>query len=180
MDDASVIAVDVTWSSGIILAAKIAVVTHGRRLMDDLEARRRVAERAVARLATTRADGRPHIVPVCFALDGDTLVSVVDGKPKRSADLLRLANMRARPAVSLLVDHYDDDWAQLWWVRLDGVAEVLVDGAEYEEAIYAPDREVPAVPNDAAHRVGAAGDGDRRGVLGSHTRNLSRGRDRGR
>ncbi len=103
--------------------------------MDELDARRRVTSARVARLATTRADGRPHIVPVCFALDGDTLVSVVDGKPKRSANLLRLANVRAHPAVTVLVDHYDDDWTQLWWVRVDGVAEVVVDGALHEDAI---------------------------------------------
>jgi len=103
--------------------------------MDELDARHRVAAARVAHLATTRADGRPHIVPVCFALDGDTLVSVVDGKPKRSANLLRLDNVRAHPAVTMLVDHYDDDWSQLWWVRLDGVAAVVVDGAEHAAAI---------------------------------------------
>ena len=68
-------------------------------------------------------------------LDGNALVSVVDGKPKRSTDLLRLANVRVHDEVSLLVDHYDDDWASLWWVRLDGVAEVVVDGPEHEAAI---------------------------------------------
>jgi PPOX class probable F420-dependent enzyme len=103
--------------------------------MDEREARSRVARARVARLATMRDDGRPHIVPVCYALDGDTIVSVVDGKPKRSADLLRLANVRAHPAVTMLVDHYDDDWTQLWWVRVDGVAEVVVDGVEHEQAI---------------------------------------------
>ena len=102
--------------------------------VDELEARRRFANARVARLATTRADGRPHIVPLCFALKDDALVSVVDGKPKRSTDLLRLANVRAHDRVSLLVDHYDDDWASLWWVRLDGVAEVVVDGPEREAA----------------------------------------------
>jgi PPOX class probable F420-dependent enzyme len=103
--------------------------------VDELDARHRVAAARVGRLATTRADGRPHIVPVCFALDGDTLVSAVDGKPKRSAKLLRLANVGAHPAVAVLVDHYDDDWTQLWWVRMDGVAQVVFDGAEHEYAI---------------------------------------------
>jgi PPOX class probable F420-dependent enzyme len=104
-------------------------------VIDELGARRRFASARVARLATIRADGRPHIVPLCFVLDNDTLVSVVDGKPKRSADLLRLANVRAHDAVSLLVDHYDDDWTRLWWVRVDGVAEVVVAGAEHRDAI---------------------------------------------
>jgi PPOX class probable F420-dependent enzyme len=103
--------------------------------MDELDARHRVAAARVAHLATTRADGRPHIVPVCFALDGDTLVTAVDGKPKRSVNLLRLDNVRAHAAVSVIVDHYDDDWTQLWWVRLDGMAVVVVDGAEHEHSI---------------------------------------------
>jgi PPOX class probable F420-dependent enzyme len=103
--------------------------------VDDAEARRRFASSSIARLATVRADGRPHIVPVCFTVDGDTIVSVVDGKPKRSAALRRLDNVRARPAVSLLVDHYADDWGALWWVRVDGVARVVESGLEHERAI---------------------------------------------
>jgi PPOX class probable F420-dependent enzyme len=130
-------------------------------MMDELEARHRVATARVARLATTRADGRPHIVPVCFALDGDTLVSVVDGKPKRSANLLRLANVRAHPAVTVLVDHYDDDWTRLWWVRLDGVAEVVVDGAEHMYAIALLEAKYPQYramrPTGAVMRVTVAG-----------------------
>ena len=104
--------------------------------MNELTARHRVASARVARFATTRADGRPHIVPICFALDGDTLVTAVDGKPKRSAELLRLDNVRAHPEVSVIVDHYDDgDWTQLWWVRLDGVATVVTDADEREHEI---------------------------------------------
>jgi PPOX class probable F420-dependent enzyme len=75
------------------------------------------------------------LVPVCFALDGDVVVSVVDDKPKRSTQLRRLDNVRAYPAVSLLVDHYDDDWTQLWWVRVDGTARVLEAGTEHARAI---------------------------------------------
>jgi PPOX class probable F420-dependent enzyme len=105
--------------------------------MDAHEMRERVDRAAVARLATVRADGKPHLVPVCFALDQDatTAVSVVDRKPKRSAELQRLENVRAHPAVCLLVDHYDDDWAQLWWVRVDGSARVIEDGPEHARAI---------------------------------------------
>ena len=103
--------------------------------MNEGEARRRFAGASVARLATVRADGRPHLVPVCFAVVGDTIVSVVDGKPKRSAALRRLDNVRAQPAVSLLVDHYADDWDRLWWVRVDGRATVVDSGAERDAAI---------------------------------------------
>jgi PPOX class probable F420-dependent enzyme len=62
------------------------------------------------------------------------VVSVVDDKPKRSAELARLANVRAQPAVSLLVDEYDDDWSHLWWVRVDGTAAVVDSGADHERA----------------------------------------------
>jgi PPOX class probable F420-dependent enzyme len=97
--------------------------------------RRRVHAAPVARLATASADGRPHIVPVCFALDGDTLFFAVDRKPKRTADLKRLRNISANPAVSILVDHYEDDWTQLWWVRLDGTARIVPTGDETERAL---------------------------------------------
>jgi PPOX class probable F420-dependent enzyme len=97
--------------------------------------RRRAAVALVARLATVDAEGRPHIVPCCFALDGDVTYSVVDHKPKRSTALRRIDNIRAHPEVCLLVDHYEDDWTRLWWVRLDGVARILVDGPEHDAAI---------------------------------------------
>jgi len=85
----------------------------------------RVRRAPVGRLATVREDHRPHIVPVTFALDGDTLVSAIDQKPKRTHDLQRLRNIAANPAVTVLIDHYDDEWSQLWWVRLDGTARIV-------------------------------------------------------
>jgi PPOX class probable F420-dependent enzyme len=89
-------------------------------------ARRRFAAEGVARLATVGADGRPHLVPVVFALDGDTLYTAVDDvKPKATPRLRRLRNIAAHPAVALLADHYDDDWSALWWVRADGTARIL-------------------------------------------------------
>jgi PPOX class probable F420-dependent enzyme len=93
------------------------------------EARRRFAAARVARLATADADGVPHLVPVVFALDGDTVFVAVDRKPKRTTALKRLANVRANPRVCLLADHYDDgDWDALWWVRADGVGAVHAPG----------------------------------------------------
>lgn len=97
--------------------------------------RRRFASASLARLGSVRPDGRPHLVPICFTLDGDTIVSAVDDKPKRTMQLRRLDNVRAYPAVSLLVDHYDDDWTQLWWVRVDGTARVLEAGTARARAI---------------------------------------------
>lgn len=97
--------------------------------------RRRVSDSPVARLATLDADGRPHLVPITFVLAGDTLYSAVDAKPKRSRTLRRIENARARPEVTLLVDHYDDDWTRLWWVRLRGRARVLDGGEEATRAL---------------------------------------------
>jgi PPOX class probable F420-dependent enzyme len=103
--------------------------------MTDEQARRRVAVARVARLATADAEGRPHVVPMVFALvcgrdasetrSGDTVYSAVDAKPKRSTSLRRLANIAANPRVAILVDHYEDDWHALWWVRADGTGRVL-------------------------------------------------------
>jgi PPOX class probable F420-dependent enzyme len=94
-----------------------------------------VAEARVARLATTEADGRPHLVPLCFALEGDVLYSAVDRKPKRSPRLRRLENVALHPEVTLLVDHYEEDWSRLWWVRLRGTARVLEEGPEHARAL---------------------------------------------
>lgn len=93
--------------------------------MTAAEARERFATARVARLATADAGGRPHLVPVAFALAAETVYSVVDAKPKRGAALRRLANARENPAACLLVDHYEEDWEALWWARADGRARVL-------------------------------------------------------
>ena len=96
-----------------------ALTTRERELVD---------EARVGRLATVRSDGRPHLVPVTFASAGPGLiVTAVDHKPKRNTNLQRLDNIRANPAATLLVDHYEDDWASLWWVRIDATAKVVLD-----------------------------------------------------
>jgi PPOX class probable F420-dependent enzyme len=79
----------------------------------------------VAHLATVEADGRPHVVPICFALDGDTLYTAVDEKPKSTRRLKRLANIAANPQVEIVVDEWDEDWSRLWWIRLSGRARVV-------------------------------------------------------
>jgi PPOX class probable F420-dependent enzyme len=79
----------------------------------------------VARLATVGPDGRPHVVPICFALDGDTLYTAVDEKPKSTRRLRRLANIEANPRVEVVVDRWDEDWSKLWWVRLAGEARIV-------------------------------------------------------
>lgn len=91
---------------------------------------------SVARLATVREDGRPHLVPITFAsLEPDLIVTAVDHKPKSTARLSRLDNVRANPHVSVLADHYSDDWRRLWWVRADGRATIAESGDEWDRAI---------------------------------------------
>ena len=102
-----------------------------------LRARELFASAAVARLATVRADGAPHLVPVCFAVVGDVVYSAVDDKPKRTADLARLVNIAAEPRVALLADHYDGDWTRLWWVRADGHARIVAAADERALALEA-------------------------------------------
>src|SRR5699024_56322 len=83
----------------------------------------------VARLATVRPDGRPHQVPIVFACSGTAIYLPIDGKPKTGRPLQRVANIEHQPHVSLLVDQYSDAWAQLWWVRVDGTAQLHDDSA---------------------------------------------------
>lgn len=108
-----------------------------------------VARSRVARLATLDADGRPHLVPIVFALAGGTLYSAVDAKPKRSRTLRRIENARERPDVTVLVDCYDDeDWTRLWWVRISGLARVLDQGEEADSALQALMEKYPQYRDD--------------------------------
>ena len=136
--------------------------------------RRRFAEARVARLGTVGDDGVPHLVPCCFAVDGldgldvldgidgpnshDALAvpvaySAVDDKPKRSAHLRRLDNVGSHPVATLLVDHYEDDWSRLWWVRVDGPARLVDDDAERVRATRLLREKYPPY---AGHRLDAA------------------------
>jgi PPOX class probable F420-dependent enzyme len=99
------------------------------------EAHRRLEAGRIARLATVRANGRPHIVPIVYAIQGEIIYSIVDAKPKRGLDLQRNRNIAANPAVSLLVDAYEEDWERVWWVRADGAAHVAESGPERDTTI---------------------------------------------
>ena len=98
--------------------------------MGEFDPKVRFTRSPVARLATSSADGKPHLVPVVFAVSGDSpgnhdvVYTAIDAKPKRTRRLRRLANIAGNEQVSLLVDHYADDWTQLWWVRVDGDATI--------------------------------------------------------
>lgn len=115
------------------------------------EMRIRVAEARVARLATVDPDGRPHLVPIVFALDDRVIYTAVDRKPKRTTRLQRLRNVEANPFACVLVDHYADDWDELWWVRVRGPAQVAEGEGERQRAVellsakYRQHREEPPV-----------------------------------
>ncbi|MGO8863578.1 MAG: TIGR03668 family PPOX class F420-dependent oxidoreductase [Acidimicrobiales bacterium] len=102
--------------------------------MDLVCAKQRVRDARVGRLGTVRPDGRPHLVPVCFVLREEIVYTAVDAKPKSTLLLRRLQNIEATPSTCLLIDHYDESWAQLWWVRLDGFARVVGSGPEAQLA----------------------------------------------
>ena len=99
------------------------------------ELRRLLTDARVARLATVTAAGRPHVVPVCFAVAGDAVYSAVDAKPKRTERLQRLANVTATGEAALRADRYDEDWTRLWWVRADCRGRIVEDAGERERAL---------------------------------------------
>jgi PPOX class probable F420-dependent enzyme len=103
--------------------------------IDEPEARARLASARIGYLATVRRAGRPHVVPIVFAMDGNVVYAIADPKPKRGLDLLRHRNIEANPAVSLLVDEYHEPWSGIWWVRADGMASIVEDGPERDTAI---------------------------------------------
>ena len=90
----------------------------------------------VARLATLDDKNRPHIVPICFAYDGKLFYTAVDRKPKRVAPerLARLRNIQEAAWVALLIDEYDEDWTQLWYILIRGKAKLIPKSARQERA----------------------------------------------
>ncbi len=119
--------------------------------LPESQARARLAQARVARLATADATGRPHVIPVTFALEtagrdgtgsragstghADAIYIAIDHKPKTTTNLKRLRNIEENPRVSLLADHYADDWSMLWWARVDGVASVRAAGPAMDGAL---------------------------------------------
>jgi PPOX class probable F420-dependent enzyme len=99
-------------------------------------ARRKITQARVARLATLDANGRPHIVPICFVFDGSAFYTALDEKPKRVAPerLARLRNIRAQSRVALLIDEYKENWSQLWYALIRGKAKLLPSSARVERA----------------------------------------------
>src|SRR5262249_6828057 len=120
--------------SGLHAEATQTPVAASGRVLSDPE-RRFLSRRTVAHLATADRRGAPHVVPVCFAIEGGALYITIDEKPKRAdVPLKRLRNIAENPAVAVVVDRYDDDWTRLGWVMLRGRADILTDGAEHGRA----------------------------------------------
>ncbi len=94
-------------------------------------------ETPIGHLATADADGRPHVIPFCFACNGRHIYSALDAKPKRGSlrSLRRVRNILANPQVSLAIDHYEADWSKLWYLLVHGRAELLEPGDEQAAAI---------------------------------------------
>jgi PPOX class probable F420-dependent enzyme len=111
--------------------------------MAEFDPKTRFAEAPVAQLATVAPDGAPHLVPVVFAVLGDVVYTAIDAKRKSTHRLRRLINIESNPQVSMLVDHYADDWSQLWWVRADGLAEIHYRGEEMGNGYYALRKKYP-------------------------------------
>jgi PPOX class probable F420-dependent enzyme len=104
--------------------------------VDPRIARRRLTSARVGHLATVTVENRAHIVPCCFVVDAETIYSAVDdAKSKSTPALRRFQNISSNGAASLLADHYDEDWATLWWVRVDGKGRIVEDDVERERAI---------------------------------------------
>src|SRR3954465_2875428 len=100
------------------------------------ETQRRFLETGrVGRLATAEKSGMPHVIPVCYAVDENTLYVTIDEKPKRrDVPLKRVRNILENPQAALVVDHYDEDWRRLGWVMLRGPTQILESGPEHDQA----------------------------------------------
>ena len=99
--------------------------------------RKRLETARVARLATLDYKQGPHLIPICFAFDGKVFYSAIDRKPKRVAPkrLARLKNIARTPKVALLIDHYEENWARLWYVLVRGNAELVSNSTERSRAL---------------------------------------------
>lgn len=106
----------------------VLVSHHQRKLLDEVR---------IAHLATADATATPHVIPICFAYDDPFTYSVIDEKPKQrvAMNLKRVRNILANPKVSLILDHYEEDWTKLWYLLVIGRAEFLESGIEHQKAI---------------------------------------------
>jgi len=109
------------------------------------EQQRFIRSARVAHLATTDREGRPHVIPICFAFDGKALYSPIDEKPKRTSPLglKRVRNILENPHVAVVVDRYDENWKKLAYVLIRGRARLLTRGENYRKAVFLLRRKYP-------------------------------------
>ncbi len=122
----------------------------------------------IGHLATADKTGRPHLVPVCYAVVGEAAYIALDQKPKQSGDLFRLKRVRnivENPAVCLTVDIYDEDWSKLAFLMLRGNAQLIEGGAEHDAAVLAL---LARYPQYRAHRL------EERPLIAIHVRRVTR------
>jgi len=100
-------------------------------------ASRLIRSARLAHLATADQTGQPHVIPICFVFDGKYFYSPIDEKPKRAAPLKlkRLRNIKENPQVSLVIDHYDENWSKLGYLLVFGKARILSSGKKHQDAI---------------------------------------------
>ncbi len=100
-------------------------------------ASRLIRSARVAHLATSDKSGQPHVIPICFVYDGKWFYSPIDEKPKRTvpSKLKRLKNIRENPKISLVIDHYDEDWRKLSYVLVFGKARIVQSGEKHRRAV---------------------------------------------
>jgi PPOX class probable F420-dependent enzyme len=116
--------------------------------LDEQVCRDRMTAARVGYLATAGVDRQPHLVPVTFAVIDECVVTAVDQKPKSTTALRRLRNVAENPRVSVLCDHYAEDWRQLWWVRADGLAGITDDQAAEDAALSVLQSKYPQYRDD--------------------------------
>jgi PPOX class probable F420-dependent enzyme len=111
----------------------------------------------IGHLASVDPHAVPHIVPVCFVYDGVAIYSAIDHKPKRTSGygLKRLQNIVQNPQVAFLVDHYEEDWPQLYYVLIRGTATILEGGPERQRALHMLEDKYPQYRE--RHLAGSAG-----------------------
>lgn len=89
--------------------------------MDTLTAEQRnflLGQVHTGKLATVRKDGRPHVVPVWYELDGDKLIFTTGEKS------IKATNIRRDPRVCICVD---DETPPFAYIQIEGTAALSSD-----------------------------------------------------
>ena len=103
-----------------------------------------IAWERVCRVGTVSGSGMPHVVPVCHVL--------VDGKIYFGSghDGRKVLNVAANPRVTVTVDLYSDDWANLKGVMVQGMARLIRPGPRFRRIRSLLYKKYPQYPAEAA------------------------------